>query len=63
MLLLGQLYGADLSKPGLITPSQAAKKGIPADVISGYCTRRQTGVKLSESNDKDLSNIFEGIKI
>lgn len=62
VLLLGQLYGADFSKPGLITPSQAEKKGIPADVISGYCTRRQIGVKLSESNDDDLANIFRNIK-
>lgn len=62
VLLLGQLYGKDLSKPGLITPTQAEKL-VPAEIINGYCTRRKTGVKLSETNGKQIANIFGAIKI
>lgn len=58
VLLLGQLYGVDLNKPGLDTPAQARKKGIPAEIISGYCTRRKTGVKLTESNPDEVIRIF-----
>lgn len=56
--LLGQMFGADLSKPGLVTPTQAEKKGIPAEIINGYCTRPQTGVKLTEVSDDTIANIF-----
>lgn len=62
VLLLGQMFGADLSKPGLITPTQAEKKGIDKEILNGYCTRRTTGVKLTESDDTTIANIFNGVK-
>lgn len=33
---LGELMGKDLSKPGVLTPKQAVKTGIPEEVIKGY---------------------------
>ena len=62
VLMLGELYGVDLRKPGLRTPTQAQNDGIPEEVINGYCTRRKTGVKLTESNDTTIANIFNGVK-
>jgi len=34
IVALGQLYGLDLSKTDVITPKQAAKKGVPAEVVA-----------------------------
>jgi hypothetical protein len=56
---LGMLFGVSLDKPAeLLTPAQARKTAIPAEVINDYCTRRKTGVKLIESSEGDLQQIF-----
>lgn len=51
VLQLGKLFGVDLDKPGTVTPTQARDLGIPEEIIIGYCTRKQSGVKLTEAGD------------
>lgn len=36
---LGQLYGVDISRPGVATPLQAISAGIPSDVVKKYSER------------------------
>jgi Protein of unknown function (DUF2800) len=40
------LTGKDLSKPGLVTPGEAKKRGVPELVIKSLTERPMTGIKL-----------------
>lgn len=62
VLMLGEIYDVEVSKTELKTPTQVQKAGIPEDILNGYCTRRKTGVKLTESDDTEIANIFKEIK-
>lgn len=44
---LGQMFGVDVTKPGLIAPNQARKMGVP---VEGFSERRPGEVKLVEAN-------------
>ena len=55
---LGDLLKIDLTKKELITPSQAVKLGIDAEVIKHYSERVQTGVKLNKINTQTAKRIF-----
>lgn len=44
--IMKALTGKDLSKPGLITPAQAEKAGVPKEVVASLTYRPQTGIKL-----------------
>ena len=47
VLMLGQIYGVDISKPPQpITPTQAVKKGIPASLVNSYAARPPGAAKL-----------------
>lgn len=64
---IGNLYGADLSKPNVaLTPNQAAaelkKKGVDAAVIKPYYSKSQTGVKLVQDDGTRAKLIFSGEK-
>lgn len=48
VLALGAAFGIDISKPGALTPNQARKAGLPAEVVAGYSERPAGEVKLVE---------------
>lgn len=55
------ITGKDLSKPGLITPAQAVKKGVPEETVNAFTSRSETGVKLvRESADKKAKRLLGG---
>ncbi len=57
--LLKTMTGQDLSKPGLISPAQAEKKGVPKDAVNAIAVRNSTGTKLvRESANKKASRLF-----
>lgn len=56
---LKAMTGIDLSKPGLVTPAQAEKKGVPKDAVNAIAVRNSTGTKLvRESANKKASRLF-----
>lgn len=57
ILAMGEMFGVDLSKPALITPTQA-KKHIDESVIMAYSQSVSTGVKLVEDDADDARRIF-----
>jgi hypothetical protein len=57
------LLGKDLSKPALITPAQAVKKGISQAAIDSLCERREKGAKLVRMDaDTAVRKLFGGGK-
>lgn len=52
---LGQLFGADVTKPGLVTPNQARKLGVVTD---GYSERRPGELKLVEVQQGAFARVF-----
>lgn len=48
--LLQSVTGKDLTKPGLMTPGQAIKKGVPEDAIKAFTHRPTKGVNLVREN-------------
>lgn len=56
---IGCFTGLDLTKKALITPTQAKKKGLDADVAKLLCERVNTGVKLARvSTDEAAKQLF-----
>lgn len=55
---IGKMFGADLSKPGTITPAQALKAGVNDAVIAAYTERPPTAVKLIADNPADARRVF-----
>lgn len=54
------LTGFDLSKPGLITPTQAKKLGVPDEVIKSFATKTERGAKLvRESADSKAKRLLK----
>ena len=58
IVALGAAMGVDLSKPSVITPNQARKAGIPADVVTGYSERATGEVKLVEDDGSAVRRVF-----
>lgn len=58
VIALGQMYGKDLGKPGVITPNQAKKAGIPEILINAYAEAPQTGIKLIPEDTADAARVF-----
>lgn len=54
---LGTMMSIDLAKPGAITPKQAIKAGIPAEVVRAYSVTPPGDVKLVR-DDGRLSRVF-----
>ena len=52
---LGQMFGADVTKPGLVTPNQARKMGVP---VEGYSERRPGEFKLVEADTSLFARNF-----
>ena len=55
---MGQLMGADLSKPGVVTPKQALKLGIDEAVIKAYSLTPLGSVKLVPDTAADARRVF-----
>jgi len=60
VLFLGEMAGVDLAKkPDAITPNQARKAGIPADVVNAYSQRIPGAAKLSLISEKQTRKDFK----
>lgn len=57
VLALGAMYGHDLSKPGVLTPTQASKLLDPP-IVASISARPPAGVKLVPLADKSARRIF-----
>jgi hypothetical protein len=58
VIAMGQLMGADLSKPGVVTPKQALKLGVDEAVINAYSVTPLGSVKLVPDNPADARRVF-----
>lgn len=58
IVALGNMMGVDVSKPGVITPKQAIKAGLPAEIVRAYSETPVGEVKLVQSNEKQLRKVF-----
>ena len=58
VIALGELFGKDLSKRTVITPSQAIKNGIDETVISAYSYIHKGEPNLAENDPNDAAKIF-----
>ncbi len=50
------MTGIDVSKPSMITPNQAIKKGVPETIVKSLCERQSKGVKLIRISANDKAN-------
>jgi hypothetical protein len=58
VLVIGQMYGVDLSKTGTITPAQAKKAGIDESVIKAYSSTPLGAIKLVPDDSTDAARVF-----
>lgn len=56
---LGDAMGIDVRKPGLVTPKQAVKAGLPREVVDCH-TETPVGKKKIVRDDERLSRVFGG---
>ena len=57
---IGEIFGKDLSKPGVLTPAQAKKEGIDEAVIKQYTSNPSGTLKLVQINTADARRVFQG---
>jgi hypothetical protein len=62
VLAMGQLFGVDLAKPGVKTPTQAKKAGVDEAVIKAYSITPMGSVKLTPVNPADARRVFGSTK-
>ena len=58
IIIMGQMFGKDLSKPGVITPSQAKKLGVSEEIVKAYSVTPATALKLVADNPADVRKVF-----
>jgi len=58
VVAIGQMYKKDLAKEALITPNQAIKLGMPAEVLAPFINAGVSGVKLAEDNGSAAAKAF-----
>lgn len=58
IITIGQMFGKDLGKPGVVTPAQAEKYGIDDSVISAYSAITSGSLKLVQQNNMAVSKVF-----
>ena len=58
IITIGKMFGADLSKSGVVTPNQAKKMGVDESVIKGYSFIPSTSFKLVADNAADARKVF-----
>jgi hypothetical protein len=54
---IGTVCGCDLSKPAVITPTQARKAGVPEELLQGITTRAES-VKLGKPTTANMTKVF-----
>lgn len=59
VVTLGAAMGVDVSKPGCITPNQARKAGLPAEIVAAYSERSAGAVSLVEDDGRMVRRIFK----
>ena len=62
VLALGQMMGVDVSKPALLTPAQAVKAGLSADVVDSYSARAPGAIELVRDTGAFARKVFQGVK-
>ena len=58
IVALGDMLGVNVSKPGVMTPPQAIKAGIPAAVVEGYTTVPHGEIKLVRDGTATTRSMF-----
>jgi len=58
IIAMGTMFGHNLSKTAVITPTQAKKLGIDEAVITAYSMNKSGSVKLIPQNNEDASRVF-----
>lgn len=60
-IALGEMMGVDLKKaPAVITPKQAQKAGLSAELVAECSTHQEGAKKLTPVNFSKMENIFKG---
>jgi len=62
VLALGEIFGKDLSKKSVVTPTQALKLNIDESVIMAYSYIPKGDAKLVENNPNDAAKIFNNLE-
>ncbi len=62
VLAMADMMGVDISKPGALTPKQAIKKGLPAEVVAGYSETPVGDLKLVRDDGSAARIAFKGQK-
>jgi hypothetical protein len=61
VITLGKLMGYELEKPlNAITPKQAIKLGLPADLVRAYSATPRGALKLTAVDTKKINKLFNG---
>ena len=58
IVAIGEMMGVDLAKPGVLTPAQAIKKGLPESMVSGYSARTPGEAKLVTADTSAARRVF-----
>lgn len=59
VMALGEAFGINLSKPDVITPTQAINAGLDKDLVSAHSARAQGGLKITAENDTHAAKAFK----
>jgi hypothetical protein len=62
VVALGNLMGIDISSPGAITPKQAIKAGLPAELVNSYSEVKKSELKLVQDDGSKAKEAFGGNK-
>ena len=52
--------GVDIAKPGALTPNQARKAGMSAELVASLSHRPPAGMKLVEDDGRTAAKVFDG---
>lgn len=58
VIAMGQMLGKDISKPGVLTPKQAIKAGMPEALVKSMTTQESKGLKLVEVDSTAAAKVF-----
>jgi hypothetical protein len=58
VIQIGEMMGVDLAKPGVLTPAQAIKKGLPESLVAGYSVRALGETKLTVADTTGARRVF-----
>lgn len=58
VIAMGQMLGKDVSKPGVLTPKQAIKAGMPEALVKSMTTKESKGLKLAEVDSTAAAKVF-----